>query len=153
MSRKISYKGKIDMGTEDRICLTTIKGKVGYKINKFQIISTAPGTGNVEYVAKITKVKDTNIGPVVDFTNGDLLAVAYLKEGASEDKAYTEAVIFDNEKFNQDIFVSIDDAASGTIPCNYYIELETMALDDTEATMLTLKSIKTIIGQWVNNIT
>jgi len=147
MSRRISYKGKLDIGTEDRISLATIKGKVGYKINKFQILSTAPGTGNVEYVGKITKVTDPNIAPTVDFTNADLLGVAYLKEGASEDKPYSDAVIFDNEKFNQDIFINITDAAGGTIPCNYYIELETMDLSDLESTQITLKSLRTIASK------
>jgi hypothetical protein len=145
MSRTISYRGVLDMGLEDRISLATIKGKVGYKITKFQLISTAPGTNDYEYVGKITKVKDTNIGPTINFTDGDLLAVVYRKANPNADRmAVANTVIFDTEKFNQDIFVNITDASSGTLPCNYYIELETMELSDLEATQLTLKSIRTV---------
>jgi hypothetical protein len=145
MSKTLSYKGTIAIGEEDRIRLTTIKGKVGYQITKFDIISTAPGTSTNEFVAKITKIKDANIGPTVKFTDGNLLAVAYVKDNAGENNtAVNKSIIFDNEKFNQDIFVNISDAAGGTTPCNYYIELETMPLSDLEATMITLKSLRTI---------
>ena len=145
MSRIISYKGIIDMDTEERISLATIKGKVGYKINKFQLLSSTPGaTAAVEYVGKITKVKDTNISPAVDFTNGDLLAVVYYQDHDSSANPDSKTIIFDNEKFNQDIFVNITDAAGGTIPGNYYIELETMSLSDIEATQITLKSLRTV---------
>tara|TARA_Y100001938_G_C7738900_1_gene258359 strand:+ start:36 stop:479 length:444 start_codon:yes stop_codon:yes gene_type:complete len=145
MSKTISYKGTIPIGEEERIRLKTIDGKIGYKITKFDIISTAPGTTTNEFVAKITKTKDTNIGPTIDFTDSDLLAIAYVKDNAGENNtAVNKSIIFDNEKFNQDVFVNISDAASGTTPCNYYIELETMSLSDLEATMLTLKSIRTI---------
>ena len=145
MSRIISYRGQLDMGLEDRISLATIKGKVGYKINKFQIISSTPGaTADVEFVAKITKVKDTNIGPTVNFTDGNLLAVAYYQDDTAVNQTSTMDIIFDNEKFNQDVFVNITDAAGGTVPCNYYIELETMDLSDLESTMITLKSLRTV---------
>ena len=55
MSTKISYKCKLAIGLEDRIRLKTIKGKIGYKITKFQILPTTPGSANFEYIAKILK--------------------------------------------------------------------------------------------------
>ena len=147
MSKTISYKGTLAIGEEDRISLATIQGKVGYKITKFQIISTTPGAANVEYIGKITKVKDSNIGATVDFTDRDLLAIAQSKiPGGSSTDGFTESIIF-QDIINQDIFVNITDASGGTVPCNYYFELETMNLSEPEATMLTLQSIKTIIGQ------
>tara|TARA_Y100001963_G_scaffold69977_1_gene97441 strand:+ start:1337 stop:1777 length:441 start_codon:yes stop_codon:yes gene_type:complete len=144
MSRTMSYKGTLAMGLEERIRLATIKGKVGYKITKFQIISTAPGTIVSELVGKITKVKDPNIGPTIKFTDADLLAVAYVKESISTSGGMNQIIIFDNEKFNQDIFVNITDAAGETTPANYYIELEAMPLSDLQSTQLTLKSLRTI---------
>ena len=33
MSKIISFKGKLNIGEQDRIKLSTIKGKKGYKIN------------------------------------------------------------------------------------------------------------------------
>ena len=97
----------VPIGVEEKIRLKTNTGKTGYKITQFQIIGTAPGTGNVEYVGKITNVKDPNVGATVNFTNSDLLAVSYLKEGASEDKPFSQGIIFDNQVVNQDIFVAI----------------------------------------------
>ena len=145
MSKTISYKGTIPMGEEERIRLKTIKGNVGYKITKFQLMSTTPGVNKYEYVGKITKTSDTNIGSTVDFTDSDLLSVAYLKgNSGANDAGFDKIIIFDNEMFNQDIFVNITDASTGTVPCNYYIELEMMSLNDLEATKLTLQSIRQI---------
>ena len=148
MSKTLSYKGTLDMGLEDRINLRTMNGKTGYKITKFQIMSTAPGAQDYEYVAKITKVKDPNIGPVVEFTNSDLMGVAYNKgKNNADEPASTETVIFDNEVTNQNMFVSISDASSGTTPCNYYIELEVMNLSDIQSTELTLRNIRQITSR------
>jgi hypothetical protein len=148
MSKTISYRGTLPMGQEERISLATIQGKVGYKITKFQILSSTPGVGNHEFVAKITKVKDPNIGPVVNFTDADLLAAIYYAENATTGNAEApQTIIFDNEKFNQDIFINITDASGGTVECNYYFELETMNLSELETTMLTLKSLRTVTSR------
>jgi hypothetical protein len=145
MSKTISYKGTLDIGLQDRIRLKTLKGKVGYKINKFQIISTVPGYGNSEFIGQIYKTDQTgSIGTSVKFTDPNLLAVSFVKEGSAPSEGYANTIIMDNEKFNQDIFVNITDASSGTTPCNYYIELETMDLSEIETTMLTLKSLRTV---------
>ena len=146
MSKIISYKGKLNVGTEDRIKLSTINGKQGYKIHKFQVISTVPGTTDTEMICKIfNKSQEGTIGPTVDFTDSELLAVAYDKgtNNLSNDPMNT-VIIFDNKKFNQDIFVTLDSANSSTTPFNYYIELETMPISDLEATYLSLQNIKTI---------
>ncbi len=132
------------MGEQDRIRLKTNNGKTGYTIKKFQIISQQPGQSNVEFVAKVTKTDQTgSIVDTVNFTDSDLLAVAYYQDEGNASRQ-NETIIFDNEKFNQDIFVNITDAAGATTECNYYIELETMALSDLETTMLTLQSIRQI---------
>tara|TARA_R110002110_G_C13423770_1_gene714673 strand:- start:536 stop:976 length:441 start_codon:yes stop_codon:yes gene_type:complete len=146
MSKKLSYRGRLDIGTEQRITLRTMKGKVGYKITKFQLVSNTPGIGVQEFVGKITKIKDPNIGATVDFTDSNLMACA-VQSTHSSNLLLTETVIFDNEITNQDIFVNITDAAGGTVQCNYFIELETMELSDVESTQLTLKSLRTIASQ------
>ena len=147
MSKTISYAGQIAMGTEEKINLRTIRGKVGYKITQFQIISNQPGD-NYEYVAKIfSKSQVGSISALVNFTESDLLAVSYLKEGSGTNQGVNDIIIMDNRVTNQNIFVTIADASSNTIPCNYYIELETMALSDIETTKLTLQSIRTIASQ------
>jgi hypothetical protein len=149
MSKTISFKGQLAIGLEDRIKLSTITGKTGYKITKFQILSSTPGVGNHEFVAQIfNKSQVGSIGSAVNFTDSNLLAAIYYAENATTGNAEApQTIIFDNTKFNQDIFISIADASGGTVPCNYYIELETMDLSDIETTMLTLQSIRTITSR------
>jgi len=147
MSKKISYTGQLDMGLEQKINLKTMNGKIGYRITKFKIISAQPGD-NYEYVAKIfSKSQVGSISATINFTEGELLAVSYLKEGSGTNQGVNDIIIFDNRITNQNMFITIQDASGNTIACNYYIELEAMAINDAEATMLTLQSIKTIQGE------
>ena len=147
MSKRISYKGQIPTGEQEKINLKTLNGKRGYKINKFKIISSAPGaTANDELVMKIRLTEDSSIGPTINFTDSDLLAAAYYQDDTGGVSG-SETIIFDNKVFNQDIFVTCADAAGGTKPGNYYIELEVMNLSDIEATMLTLQNLRTIASQ------
>ena len=145
MSKKVSFKGKLPIGEQDRIRLSTIDGKVGYKITNFAIISTTPGQGTKENIGVIYKTDQTgNITTTVDFSNNDLLGVAYFPDVDDNEKNGMTTVVFDNEVFNQDIFVYIVDASGSTVPCNYYIELEAMSINDLQSTQLTLKKIRNI---------
>lgn len=145
MSKTLSYKGKLPIGEQDRIRLRTIKGKIGYQIKKFQIMSTVPGTANMELIGQIFKTDQTgSISTTVDFTNADFLAVSYAYDASGTVAKQSNTIIIDNEKFNQDIFVNITDASGATNPANYYIELEAMPLTDLETTQLTLQSLRTI---------
>ena len=142
MSRTLSYTGQLPTGLQDRIKLSTITGKTGYKIVNFEIIPKTLGAAT-ELVCKIYNTDQTgSIGPVVDFTDSNLLAVAYYSSTGGIFRGKT--IIFDNEKFNQDIYVTLADAGGSTTPGNYYIELESMSLSDVETTMMTLQSIRNI---------
>jgi hypothetical protein len=150
MSKTLSYRGTLAIGEQDRIRLRTITGKRGYIITKFQIIPVAMGTADYEAVGQIFKKDQTgSITGNMNFTDSDLLAVAYQKSESSSSAGPFggEVVIFDNEKFNQDIYVTMEDASGGTNPVNYYIELTTKDLSDIEATMLTLQSIRTLTSR------
>ncbi len=142
MSRTLSYTGQLPTGLQDRIKLSTITGKTGYKVVNFEIIPKTLGAAT-ELVCKIYNTDQTgSIGPVVDFTDNNLLAVAYYSSTGGIFRGKT--IIFDNEKFNQDIYVTLADAGGSTTPGNYYIELESMSLSDVETTMMTLQSIRNI---------
>ena len=147
MNKTISYRGTLPVGEQDRIRLKTNNGKTGYKITHFRIIGQKPGVGNAEYVGQVFKTDQTgNITTDVFFSDSDLLAVSYHKEGSGTAEGFETTTIFDNEKFNQDIFVNITDASGGSVACNYYIELEAMTLTDIETTMLTLQSIRQVMS-------
>ena len=137
-----TYRGLLADGGQDRIRLQTIKGKVGYKIVKFQTMAAAPGTTNAEDVTKIYKTEQTTPVATVDFTDSDLLACALTTASTDmEDFGIAEQIIFDNEIFNQDIYVSHVDAKTGE-SVNYYIELEVIPLDDAGAEYTTLKDMR-----------
>ena len=105
-----------------------------------------PGIANAEYVAKIYNSDQTGITTsTIDFTENNLLATCF--GGSSTNNTQIpplQVTIFDNREFNQDIFIYVMDVSGGTVPCNYYIELETMQLTETQTTQLTLSSIRTV---------
>jgi len=145
MSRIVSFRGQLDMGVEERIPLSTIKGLIGYKVKKFQILGARPGLIDVEFIAQIYKTEDVaNINTTPDFSDNRLLAVVYYQDDAAPAHGSYTDVIFDNEKFNQDIFINITAPDGGTERCNYYIELEQLALDLNEQTVATLKDIRNV---------
>ena len=142
MSKIITFKGKLNIGTEEKINLSTNNGLTGYRISKFEIISSTPHAADVALVAKVRLTSDPNIGPAVDFSDTDLMAVNTYEDKASSNYPTHETIIFDRETFNQDVFVTMADADSNTTPANYYLELETFKLDLNESTYHTIKNIR-----------
>ena len=146
MSKTLSFRGKLDEGLEEKINLATLNGKTGYKITKFTTMSSTPGDGNFETITKIYSKAQGSGSTGVDFTEGDLLAAVFSEDDAHPAYATTQTIIFDNEIFNQNIYVSTA-SLTGTIPVNYYIELETVALTDIQSTQLTLKNLRTVASR------
>ncbi len=143
MSRIVTFKGKLDMGLQEKLHLSTNDGLTGYRIKNFSIMSAVPGISSVSYVAKIYLTDQTgSIGPTIDFSDSDLLAASFSNFASGASSSSVETVIFDKETFNQDIFVSITDPDGNTVQANYYIELEQFKLDLNSSTLHTLKNIR-----------
>ena len=136
-----SFRGLLADGGQETIRLATNNGLTGYKINKFQIIPQNPGGAAVEQTCKIFVYEQTAITATVDFADGTMLGVAYVAVNSDNVGIYTETVIFDNVKFNQDIFITHADA-KGSESCNYYLELEQVKLSTDEAAVATLKDMR-----------
>jgi hypothetical protein len=138
-----TFRGLLADGGQDRIRLSTIKGKVGYRIIKLQLMAENPGTTDYEHVVKIYKSEQSSITGDVNFTDSDVMAAGYLEGNNSSNYiGEPQTIIFDNEMFNQDIYVSHFDA-KGALACNYYLELEVIPLDDAGAEYTTLKDMRT----------
>jgi hypothetical protein len=151
-----SFRGKMIDGAIDIITLHTNDGSIGYRIKKVECVPQKPGTTNTEHVFKIFKtppvpVSDGAGGTIpavngeIDFSDNRLLASVYL---SSRDDRYggDNIIVFDNEIFNQDIYLTHDDTNNaGAV--NYYIELEQIKLDLNENTVATLKDIRNIKSQ------
>ena len=139
-----TFRGQLADGGQDRIRLQTIKGKVGYRISKLDIFPENPGhTSDKELLVQIWKVDTTvaaGAGTVVDFSDSDMLAVAYFTEVNAPQHSPT-IIIFDKEVFNQDIFITQADQSTGEA-ANYYLELEVIPLTDSDAEFTTLKDIR-----------
>jgi hypothetical protein len=147
MSKKLSYKGQIAIGLQEKIKLSTLNGKRGYRIKKLQCMPGRPGVDSGELIVKVyTKDQRGAIDSTVNFSEADLVGVAFYKSHANNVYSVSDTIIFDNEVFNQDIFVTMTDAEGGTDPGNYYIELETVELSSAQATQLTLKSLRAIFS-------
>jgi len=138
-----TYRGRLLDGGQERIRLKTNKGDIGYRITKFQIIGGEPGEAAMLDTVKIYKVKQSTITNTIDFTDGDLLGAAFVLQSSGSSAPFDMAVIFDQEIFNQDIYVTHVDTV-GANSCNYYLELEQIKLNDNESTMATLQSLRQI---------
>jgi hypothetical protein len=142
MSNKIlSYRGLLIDNEQARILLSTKKGEMGYRINKFQAMPGTPGVVNQESVMKVYSIEQSNIDAAVDFSDTTLLGCVYLKQGESPVTPSTLQVIFDQKIINQDIYITHKDASAGE-DCNYYLELEVIPLNEMEATVTTLVNIR-----------
>jgi len=133
-----TYRGLLADGAQDKIPLSTRDGSVGYRIVKFEIMPDG-GTGARNSIISIWKKEQTlPLVQGVNFTDPDLLGMALWYNGTYE---VDDAVIFDNEIFNQDIYIGLFDS-DGSSSCNYYLELEQMKLDHTQNMSATLKAIR-----------
>jgi len=137
-----TFRGLLADGEQDRIRLSTIKGKMGYRIVKFQVMGQDSST-SYEAVCKIFKETQTSVTTTINFTDTTLLAAAIYQQNATgQTYPVDQVTIFDNEIFNQDIFITYTTSyASGTL--NYYIELEVIPLDDKGAEYTTVKDLRT----------
>ena len=145
MSRIVSYKGLIADGEQQQIALQTNNGLKGYRIVKLDIITENPGTTAYEHIIKIYKTEQSAVTADIDFSDNRLLGCGFTKgDELTYRSAGTTQIVFDNEKFNQDIFVTHVDTKSSSPPlsCNYYLELEQMDLSLDEQTVATLKDIR-----------
>ena len=141
-----SFRGLLTDGGIDTIVLHTNTGSTGYRIVKFQIMTNAISTASVEHTMQIFKIPQAEGSATqeIDFSDNTLLAAAVTVSRVDAFNApITQEVIFDNEIFNQDIYITHKDSQSSQ-SCNYYIELESMPLALDESTVATLKDIKNI---------
>jgi len=139
-----TFRGLMVDGAQDTIVLHTNDGSTGYRIVKFETIGATPGASNQESVTKIYKVAQSTVDGAIDFSDNTLLGAAVTTTSISqEDFPLSNAIIFDREIFNQDIYVTHFDAKTGE-SANYYIELEQVKLDLSESTVATLKDIRNV---------
>jgi len=130
-----SFRGLLGSGGQDEINLERQNVNLAYRIVKFQTISEDPASVNAEMVHKIYKTKQDSIDEKVYFSNPDLLAVSYGSEGSNNNPPLN--IVFDNDIFSRNIFVTYFDDSGSNVAGNYYIELEEVPV--TASTLMQLK--------------
>jgi len=137
-----TFRGILGDGDTDTIRLSTKKGKIGYRIIKLNTIPASPFNINQESILKIFKTPQTGVPTgTVDFADHNLLAVGIYKQNDTTAYVNYEFQVFDREIFNQDIYVTCYDAATGE-KLNYYLELETFTMTDNATLVSTLRDIR-----------
>ena len=76
-----------------------------------------------------------------------MAAAGFFTGDTTQQTMKEDSIIFDNQVFNQDIFITYNDLQGSDAKVNYYIELEQVKLDLGENTVATLKDIRNIEGQ------
>jgi hypothetical protein len=140
MSVMKSFRGKLADSEQQRIALSTNNGLTGYKIKKFELMPI-DADEDVESTVKVYSVEQSTVDADIDFNQNTLLAVGIIRAGTGVSQPLTVITVFDNVKFNQDIFVTLK-GGSYTRDVNYYIEVEQSTLRLDEQTVATLKNIR-----------
>jgi len=139
-----SFRGNIANGGIDTVPLSTNDGSTGYRIKSLRVIGSDPINNEDEGVIKVFTISQTTATSTVDFSDQTLLAVGvWTSRATSRSYPINENVYFDNVTFNQDIYITCVESATGNA-LNYYIELEQIKLDLNENTVATLKDIRNV---------
>jgi len=137
-----SFRGLIADEGIDTVTLHTNTGSTGYRIVKLEVMP-ADTAKLQQSVLKIYKVPQATATDDINFSDNTMIGAVYLTKNDDTKYPIVLASFFDNEIFNQDIYITHKDASTGE-PINYYIELESMSLDLNENTVATLKDIRNL---------
>ena len=137
-----SFRGLLESEGQTKIRLSTTDGMIGYRIVKFQTIPKSPGTTGIEAITKIYKVEQGTPDVTVNFDDPTLLGVSYYQDDANVAYPSSQDIIFDNDIFNQDIYITMKQG-TGSHQMNWYLELESIRLNPNSQAVITLKDIRT----------
>jgi len=139
-----AFKNKLADGEQDQIHLIGGDSGTGYRIVKLRAIPEDIGTTSTEGVFQVWKGKQTTVPTVatqIDFSNNELLAVAICRTSTDLGATGTDDhVIFSNEVFNQDIYVTYTDNQAANNG-NYYLELEEVKMTGPQEAVVNYSAV------------
>jgi len=121
-----SFRGLLDNGAQDKIRIQGSVGAIAWRITKFEIFPSLPGTVNIENNVVVWREEQASVSGsaiTVDFADDELLAVGMFHDSASYGNTGAQVVVFDNSLFVRNIWITNTDT-DGATAINYYIELE-----------------------------
>ena len=119
-----SFRGLLADGGQDKIRIQGPVGAIAWRITKFQIFPGDPGSEHYEATIKIYREFQTTVDNTVNLSDQNLLGAAYYQDDNAKHYASSDEVVFDNELFVRDIYVTYIGTDSAIADMNYYIELE-----------------------------
>ena len=137
-----TFRGALQKGAGERIRLETLDGKTGYRIKSLAGMPVDTGAGSNEATIQVYAIEQTAPTTTVTFSEQTLLGVFYFLRDQGVVAINSQSTIFEESVFNQDIFVYYEDAQTNAAGFNFYMELETVSLDDVEATAVILKNFR-----------
>jgi hypothetical protein len=136
-----TFRGQLADEEQDTIRLSTNTGLTGYRIRKFQLMPANPGGQDSVNVCKIFTYEQGTPVATVDFADETMLAAGVCQNTASYAYAEYTTIVFEERVFNQDIYISQKDYATGEA-VNYYLELEQIKISTDEAAVATLQDMR-----------
>ena len=140
-NRILSYQGSMADDTMETILLSTKKGEVGYKIIELKLIGEDPATVEQESVVKVYTANPGGNTTTIDFSDTTIIAAGeYVSFGNAVYYGGFKELIITNKIINQDIYITHKNPQGKA--CNYYLELEVLKLDESQAMVATLRDIR-----------
>ena len=138
-NRILSYRGLLEDTDMETILLSTKKGEIGYRIITFKLFPNVPNV-NQSSLVSIFKTEQTSAATTANFSSQNLLGTGLY---VAKESTFTadETVSFDQEIFNQDIYITHTEI-NGSRAINYLLEVEVIKLDESQAMVATLRDIR-----------
>jgi len=138
-----SFRGLLVDGGQDKISIQGSVGAIAWRITKLSLFPQEPGDSAYEHVVKIYRESQSSIDGIVNFTDSEMLAAAYLE--GREETNYTDSliVVFDNALFSRNIYITHSEI-KGSRNCNYYIELEEVKVGKSGMAQLALAAARRV---------
>jgi len=142
-----SFRGRLGDSGQDEINLERQNVNLAYRITKFQLCLTIPGTSDNLQVLQIFKEKQTGTFLTsIDFDNPDLLGAGYIADGVGNaDTPDHPPTIFDNILFSRNIYIT-NKSVSGSNTANWYIEIEEVPVSPSTLMQIKLGTARKLIG-------
>jgi len=119
-----SFRGLLTDGEQRKIRIQGSVGSIAWRITKFQLMQTT--FANTEVIIRIWREAPSDAEAIATITfDNNLVLAAGLISGYGASEGYPEdiTIIFDNDLFSRDIYIT-NLAVDNAQPINYYIELE-----------------------------
>ena len=116
---------------QDQIHLSGGDTNTCYKLHDLKLIAMSE-SADIAPVVKIYKNRQSSVTEEIDFTQAGLLGAAIYRQDSGNQFPPLQTVLFDNEIFNQDIFITYKDNETASASVNYLLVLEEITAKDSE---------------------